>query len=132
MRLIIAEKHSVGQAIAQAVGGHMEKHDGYVQVGDDLVTWARETLALLADHLAKPFPDPQVVHAVVVDPSLVAGIVRRIDVDAVHLPLVLGQQRLESLEVVAVDDHVAAIGPMRIQDAFSGTRSRTRYGTCRW
>lgn len=39
MRLIIAEKHSVGQAIAQAVGGHMEKHDGYVQVGDDLVTW---------------------------------------------------------------------------------------------
>ena len=25
MRLIIAEKHSVGQAIAQAVGGHMEK-----------------------------------------------------------------------------------------------------------
>lgn len=41
MRLIIAEKHSVGQAIAQAVGGHMEKHDGYVQVGDDLVTWAQ-------------------------------------------------------------------------------------------
>ena len=32
MRLIIAEKHSVGQAIAQAVGGHMEKHDGYVPV----------------------------------------------------------------------------------------------------
>ena len=46
MRLIIAEKHSVGQAIAQAVGGHMEKHDGYVQVGDDLVTsstWPRPT-----------------------------------------------------------------------------------------
>ena len=34
MRLIIAEKHSVGQAIAQAVGGHTEKHDGYIQVGD--------------------------------------------------------------------------------------------------
>ena len=33
MRLIIAEKHSVGQAIAQAVGGHAEKHDGYIQVG---------------------------------------------------------------------------------------------------
>ena len=38
MRLIIAEKHSVGQAIAQAVGGHAEKHDGYIQVGGDLVT----------------------------------------------------------------------------------------------
>lgn len=47
MRLIIAEKHSVGQAIAQAVGGHMEKHDGYVQVGDDLVTWAQGHLFLV-------------------------------------------------------------------------------------
>ena len=48
MRLIIAEKHSVGQAIAQAVGGHMEKHDGYEQVGDDLVTWAQGHLVDLA------------------------------------------------------------------------------------
>lgn len=30
MRLIIAEKHSVGQAIAQAIGVHEEKHDGYI------------------------------------------------------------------------------------------------------
>ena len=43
MRLIIAEKHSVGQAIAQALGGHAEKHDGYIEVGDDLVTWAQAT-----------------------------------------------------------------------------------------
>lgn len=48
MRLIIAEKHSVGQAIAQAIGGHAEKHDGYVQVGDDLVTWAQGHLVDLA------------------------------------------------------------------------------------
>jgi len=48
MRLIIAEKHSVGQAIAQAVGGHTEKHDGYIQVGDDLVTWAQGHLVDLA------------------------------------------------------------------------------------
>lgn len=48
MRLIIAEKHSVGQAIAQAVGGHAEKHDGYIQVGDDLVTWAQGHLVDLA------------------------------------------------------------------------------------
>ena len=46
MRLIIAEKHSVGQAIAQAVGGHAEKHDGYIQVGGDLVTWAQGHLVL--------------------------------------------------------------------------------------
>ena len=48
MRLIIAEKHSVGQAIAQAVGGHAEKHDGYIQVGADLVTWAQGHLVDLA------------------------------------------------------------------------------------
>ncbi|WP_033500581.1 DNA topoisomerase, partial [Bifidobacterium catenulatum] len=48
MRLIIAEKHSVGQAIAQAFGGHAEKHDGYIEVGDDLVTWAQGHLVDLA------------------------------------------------------------------------------------
>ena len=48
MRLIIAEKHSVGQAIAQALGGHAEKHDGYIEVGDDLVTWAQGHLVDLA------------------------------------------------------------------------------------
>lgn len=48
MRLIIAEKHSVGQAIAQAVDGHAEKHDGYIQVGADLVTWAQGHLVDLA------------------------------------------------------------------------------------
>lgn len=48
MRLIIAEKHSVGQAIAQALEGRAEKHDGYLQVGDDLVTWAQGHLVDLA------------------------------------------------------------------------------------
>ena len=48
MRLIIAEKHSVGQAIAQALGGHAEKHDGYIEVGGDLVTWAQGHLVDLA------------------------------------------------------------------------------------
>ena len=48
MRLIIAEKHSVGQAIAQALGGHAERHDGYIEVGDDLVTWAQGHLVDLA------------------------------------------------------------------------------------
>ena len=48
MRLIIAEKHSVGQAIAQALGGHAERYDGYIEVGDDLVTWAQGHLVDLA------------------------------------------------------------------------------------
>lgn len=48
MRLIIAEKQSVGQAIAQALDGRVEKYDGYMQVGDDLVTWAQGHLVDLA------------------------------------------------------------------------------------
>ena len=48
MRLFIAEKHSVGQAIAQALGGHPENKTGYLQVGDDLVTWAQGHLVDLA------------------------------------------------------------------------------------
>ena len=48
MRLFIAEKHSVGQAIAQSLGGNVENHDGYAQVGDDLVTWAQGHLVDLA------------------------------------------------------------------------------------
>lgn len=39
-RLIIAEKHSVGQAIAQAIGGG-RNDDGCIRCGDDTVTWAQ-------------------------------------------------------------------------------------------
>ena len=38
-----------------------------------------------------------------------AGVVRRIDVDALHPPLILREQRLERIQIVAVDDHVAVI-----------------------
>lgn len=48
MRLIIAEKHSVGQAIAQALGGRIENKDGYIEAGGDLVTWAQGHLVDLA------------------------------------------------------------------------------------
>lgn len=48
MRLIIAEKHSVGQAIAQALDGRIENRDGYIEAGEDLVTWAQGRLVDLA------------------------------------------------------------------------------------
>jgi hypothetical protein len=43
---------------------------------------------------------------VVVGPALVAGVVGRINVDALHLAGVGGQEGLEGAEVVAVDDDV--------------------------
>lgn len=67
---------------------------------------AGEVLALLADDVAQPLLDPGVVDVVVVDPAFVACVVGRVDVDAVDSALVLREQRLESFEIIAVDDHV--------------------------
>ena len=50
MRLVIAEKHSVGQAIAQAIGGRQQVGDGYIELADEgaIVTWAQGHLIELA------------------------------------------------------------------------------------
>ena len=47
MRLILAEKPSVAMDIARALGTP-QKHDGYVTVGADTLTWAYGHLATLA------------------------------------------------------------------------------------
>lgn len=47
-RLIIAEKHSVAQAIAQALDTSAIRKDGYLQCADTLVTWAQGHLVNLA------------------------------------------------------------------------------------
>ena len=38
MRLFIAEKPSLAQAIAHGLG-HMSKRNGYIECGNDIVTW---------------------------------------------------------------------------------------------
>lgn len=48
MRLIIAEKKSVGQAIADAIGGQREPGDGYLTLPGTIVTWAQGHLVDLA------------------------------------------------------------------------------------
>ena len=47
MRLIIAEKPSVGRAIAQALPGSTSRGDGYLVVGDDIISWAQGHLVEL-------------------------------------------------------------------------------------
>ena len=49
MRLIIAEKRSVGQAIADAIGGHIEHGNGCLTLPDSIVTWAQGHLVELAE-----------------------------------------------------------------------------------
>jgi hypothetical protein len=69
-----------------------------------------ERLAFLADHLAQPATDLRAVDIVVVDPALVTGVVRRVDVNALHLAGVSGEQRLQRVQVVALDNQIAAVG----------------------
>ena len=47
---------------------------------------------------------------VVVGPPLIAGVVGRVDKDAVHLARIEGQEGLERVQIVAVNDQVAVKG----------------------
>ena len=67
-----------------------------------------QVLALPAYDLAQPFLDSWIVHVVIVDPALVARIVRRINIDALDLSLIPGQQGLECFQIIPTDNHVFA------------------------
>ena len=69
---------------------------------------AGQVLALFADDLAQPFLDLGVVDVIVIDPALVAGVVGRVDVNALDAPLIPGQQRFQGFQIIAPDDHVFA------------------------
>ncbi len=66
-----------------------------------------QRFAFLADHLAEPFADDRARHVIVVRPAFVAGVVRRVNVDALHLPGVERQQRLQRYQVVTLHDEIA-------------------------
>ena len=68
---------------------------------------AIERLALFADDLTEPFANDGAVYVVVISPTFVAGVVRRVDIDALHLAGVVGQQRFQRDEIVALDDQIA-------------------------
>ena len=58
------------------------------------------------NRLMEPLSHQRAVHLVVVGPAFVAGVVGRVDVDALDAASVAGKQGFESLEVIAVDDEV--------------------------
>ena len=84
---------------------------------------AGEILRLFADDGAEPAVDLRGVHLVVVNPTFVAGVIGRIDVDALYLARVFGQQRLEGMEIVPLDDEISRLraavrkGHIRLQQA---------------
>lgn len=55
-----------------------------------------QVLRLRPDNLPEPLADFRAVDVVVVDPVFVAGVVRRVDVDALDLARVVREQSLES------------------------------------
>ena len=85
-----------------------------------------ERLAFLADHLAQPLANLRAVDVVVVGPALVARVVRRVDVDTLDLPRVARQQRLQGVQVVALDDEVALILLIRVYPPPANFRSSVR------
>ena len=70
---------------------------------------ARQVFRLLADSRAKPGPDFRRVDIVVIDPGLIARVVGRVNIDALHLACIIGQQRLQGFEIVALNQQVARV-----------------------
>ena len=69
---------------------------------------AGKVFGFLAHGFAQPFLDERAVDVVVVNPAFVAGVVRRINVDALDLPGVVREQRLERHQIVALHNQIAA------------------------
>ncbi len=69
---------------------------------------AGQVLSLFADNPAQPLLDLRIIDIIIVDPALVAGVIGRINVNALDAPLIPGQQRFQGFQIVAPDDHVFA------------------------
>jgi len=74
---------------------------------------AAQILAFRPDDLPEPFLDFGVIDGVVVRPALIAGVVRRIDVDAINTLLEFGQQAFQRRQVVTVNYAIDIIGGRR-------------------
>lgn len=69
---------------------------------------AGQVFSFFSHYVAQPFFDLGVIYIVVVDPALIAGIVRRINVDAFDFAFVFGKQRFQGFQIVSMDNHIFA------------------------
>jgi hypothetical protein len=49
-----------------------------------------------------------VLHAIIIDPACISGIIWRIDIDALYFPFVFRKERLEGKEIITMDEHILA------------------------
>ncbi len=103
--LVVVDGNEDGAVLAQEL---LQQNEARIHHRQPAVVPVQR-LAFLADHLAQPLADLRAVDVVVVNPALVAGVVGRVDVDALHLSGIAGQQGLERMQVVALHDQVAAV-----------------------
>src|ERR1035441_5055476 len=58
------------------------------------------------NRLSEPIFGIRIIYPVIIYPALVAGIVWRIDINALHLPSEVWHERFQSFEIIAVNDNV--------------------------
>ena len=75
----------------------------------------------------QPFANHRRVDIIVVAPAFVAGVVGRVNEDTVHLARILGQERLERVQIVPVHDQVAVKGNRTDSPACIGHQRAERH-----
>ena len=66
--------------------------------------------SLCSNNLTKPFANMRVVYIVIVNPTLIACIIWRINIDAIYLPFIFWQQGFQGFKVVTMNYFVATVG----------------------
>ena len=77
---------------------------------------AAGVLALLTHGVTNPFLELRLCEVVVVNPALVAGVVGRVNVDALDFACVRRQQAFQRNQIVTLDDEIS------VERGFSGER----------
>jgi hypothetical protein len=68
----------------------------------------RKIFSLFANDLAKPFSHLRTVYIVVINPVLIAGIVRRIDINTFDLPGVVREKGFKGEKIIAFHKQITA------------------------
>jgi hypothetical protein len=71
---------------------------------------AAQIFDFLAYDRTQPLSHFRAVDVVVVNPALVSGVVGRVDIDALHLSGIVGEQGLQGLQIVTFNQKVPGIG----------------------
>ena len=109
MHLVVIDRNEEHAVIRKHLPQQFEPRHHHAQP----FVMPREVLAV--HHLAQPFLHHGRVHVVVVNPILVASVVGWVSVDAIHLTVVIRQQRLQRLEAVAMHHQVVVQARLRRQ-----------------